>query len=176
MAYTKTNWENSPSTNTPISDTNLNKIEQGIYDCSLITDTVGDVNNLKTDNKSSVVNAINELKDGDKYSSSEILTNKIWIDGKPIYRKYLNFSQSSTGDYTYTHNLNIDTVVNISALARISGQTISGYGYRPIPFHNFTINYHIFINSVKANTITTTSVGWTDNEYFIVLEYTKASE
>lgn len=27
MAYTKTNWENLPSTNTPINATNLNKIE-----------------------------------------------------------------------------------------------------------------------------------------------------
>lgn len=27
MAYSKTNWENLPSTNTPINQTNLNKIE-----------------------------------------------------------------------------------------------------------------------------------------------------
>jgi hypothetical protein len=32
MSYTKTNWENLPSTNTPINATNLNKIEQGIKD------------------------------------------------------------------------------------------------------------------------------------------------
>ena len=30
MSYTKTNWENLPSTNTPINATNLNKIENGI--------------------------------------------------------------------------------------------------------------------------------------------------
>ena len=30
MAYTPTNWENLPSTNTPINETNLNKIETGI--------------------------------------------------------------------------------------------------------------------------------------------------
>lgn len=30
MAYTKTNWENSPSTNTPISAANLNNIEDGV--------------------------------------------------------------------------------------------------------------------------------------------------
>jgi hypothetical protein len=32
MAYEKTNWQNSPSTSTPINATNLNHIEQGIYD------------------------------------------------------------------------------------------------------------------------------------------------
>lgn len=32
MAYTKTNWENTPSTLTPISAANLNKMEEGIED------------------------------------------------------------------------------------------------------------------------------------------------
>lgn len=30
MAYTPTNWENFPSTNTPLSADNLNKLEQGV--------------------------------------------------------------------------------------------------------------------------------------------------
>lgn len=32
MAYNKTNWENLPSTSTPVNATNLNKIENGIKD------------------------------------------------------------------------------------------------------------------------------------------------
>lgn len=32
MAYTKTNWQDLPNTTTPINATNLNKMEQGIYD------------------------------------------------------------------------------------------------------------------------------------------------
>lgn len=30
MAYIPTNWENSPSTNTPLNADNLNKLEQGV--------------------------------------------------------------------------------------------------------------------------------------------------
>lgn len=30
MSYTKTNWENSPSTNTPLNAENLNNIETGV--------------------------------------------------------------------------------------------------------------------------------------------------
>lgn len=30
MAYIPTNWENSPSTNTPLNAENLNKLEQGV--------------------------------------------------------------------------------------------------------------------------------------------------
>ena len=37
MAYSKTNWVNNT---TPINETNLNKIEQGIYDNSLVVDAV----------------------------------------------------------------------------------------------------------------------------------------
>ena len=39
MAYTKTQWVNNT---TPINDTNLNKIEQGIYDNSLVTEAIAD--------------------------------------------------------------------------------------------------------------------------------------
>lgn len=42
MAYTKTQWVNNT---TPINDTNLNKIEQGIYDNSLVVDAVTDTLN-----------------------------------------------------------------------------------------------------------------------------------
>lgn len=34
MSYIKTNWQNSPSTNTPINAANLNHMEQGIYDAT----------------------------------------------------------------------------------------------------------------------------------------------
>ena len=30
MAYEKVNWENLPSTNTPVNATNLNKMDEGI--------------------------------------------------------------------------------------------------------------------------------------------------
>ncbi|WP_440447716.1 hypothetical protein, partial [Ruminococcus sp.] len=35
MAYTKTNWEDAPSTATPLCAENLNKIENGIYENSI---------------------------------------------------------------------------------------------------------------------------------------------
>ena len=34
MAYTKINWENLPSTNTPVNADNLNHMDQGIYDAN----------------------------------------------------------------------------------------------------------------------------------------------
>ena len=39
MSYNKTNWQNSPSTNTPINAANLNHMEQGIYDATNTADS-----------------------------------------------------------------------------------------------------------------------------------------
>ena len=37
MAYTRVNWEDLPSTDTPINATNLNKMDEGIYNNSFET-------------------------------------------------------------------------------------------------------------------------------------------
>ena len=42
MAYTKTNWEDAPSTATPLCAENLNKIENGIYENSIDIALAGD--------------------------------------------------------------------------------------------------------------------------------------
>ncbi len=55
MAYSKTNWVNDT---TPINATNLNKIEQGIFDND---DKIGDLTLLNTTNQGNLVNAVNEV-------------------------------------------------------------------------------------------------------------------
>lgn len=55
MAYTKTNWVNDT---TPINATNLNKIEQGIYDND---DKIGDLTLLNTASQDNLVNSVNEV-------------------------------------------------------------------------------------------------------------------
>ena len=49
MAYTKTNWEDAPSTATPLCAENLNKIENGIYENSIDLALAGD--NINTLNE-----------------------------------------------------------------------------------------------------------------------------
>jgi len=38
-----------------------------------------------------VAGGISKQEDNDVYSTEEIKTNKVWIDGKPIYQKVLSF-------------------------------------------------------------------------------------
>lgn len=42
MAYVKKNWQNTPSTNTPVNADNLNHMEQGIYDAAETADYAKD--------------------------------------------------------------------------------------------------------------------------------------
>jgi hypothetical protein len=112
MAYNKTTWENAPSTNTPINANNLNKIEEGIYQNSLKADQVGDLSNLKTSIKTDLVSSINELKEGEEYSTTdEIKTNKI-VNGKPVYRKYYKITTLPTSGIvvSFSSDLHIEDV------------------------------------------------------------------
>lgn len=65
MSYTKTQWNND--TAPAINETNLNKIEQGIYDndsaITTINANIGDLSDLETTTQTDIVGAINENVD-----------------------------------------------------------------------------------------------------------------
>lgn len=48
---------------------------------------VGDISTLLTNNKASIVDAINNMVEGMSYSSNEILTNETFDGDKKVYRK-----------------------------------------------------------------------------------------
>ena len=89
-----------------------NEISTNASDISTINTNIGNLSNLATEDKTSIVNSINELKNAEIYSTEEVKTNKIWIDGKPIYRKVCqmsNVAASGTGTFDLS-SLNIETV------------------------------------------------------------------
>lgn len=61
-SYSRVNWEDSPSTNTPINAENLNKMDKGISDCAsaIATKQESTDNNLTTTAKT-IRGAINEI-------------------------------------------------------------------------------------------------------------------
>lgn len=87
MAYTKTNWQNSPSTATPLNATNLNKIENGLFDQDArITTNANDIDKLEN-----VVKYITATagSDGDFYID---ITNTLATD----MIIYVNFPTATT--------------------------------------------------------------------------------
>lgn len=101
MAYTRTVWEDAPSLNTPVNSTNLNHMEQGIYDNSI---NVGELSNLDTTEKSNLVGAINEI-----YNSITDSTGYLELpNGTKIQWGLLPISNfSAVGNY-YTGSVTFD--------------------------------------------------------------------
>lgn len=72
MAYTKINWENAPSKKTPINDTNLNHMDDGIAaNDAAITDLKTRVTQLETSSGTASTD-ITQLK-----SKVDTLENKV---------------------------------------------------------------------------------------------------
>lgn len=119
----------------------------------------------------------NDFRDSiSQYSTSETTTGKTWIDGKPIYRKVIEFgAMSGNNRYTIAHGIEYETITYFSAicfnstnsalpLARVGYdgkdhyvEGLSGYAY--ITADNVIIIGGSQTNYVGAN---------------VVLEYTKA--
>ena len=84
---------------------------------------VGDLSSLATDIKTSIVGAINEIKNAEIYSTSETKTNKVWIDGNPIYRKVFEWTNTAiqNGTELSAPISNINLVVGLTAYLRNIG-------------------------------------------------------
>lgn len=99
-------------------------------------ETLQDYNSRLAENNTNlntVLTMINELPEAkeeteeavqvvDVYSTDEVKTNKIWIDGKSIYRKVIKFTQGLNGGVNaITHNVaNIDSIVDVNMLLKFN--------------------------------------------------------
>ena len=109
----------------------------------------------------------------DVYSTDEVKTNKVWIDGKPIYRKVF------TGTKTSATINQIGNIANFDTMVLLTGFIKSSYGqWWDIPnyyFENNSTKYWTSVYHETSGTITlsTGSNFDTSSEYRIIAEYTK---
>lgn len=104
------------------------------------------------------------------YSSEESFTGMYWIDGKKIYRKYIDFNISSSS-YDYTHNLNIAEYVKFDLKCTFSDGTIVSLPYVFFESENKWTNC-LLITSLKANYIRFYNA-WATGRIYGIIEYTK---
>jgi len=114
----------------------------------------------------------------DTYSSSEVKTNKVWIDGKAVYRKAFSFTMTAdnnTHEYADLSSLNIDTLISIGGSA----------GSLTAPNAKLPVNYNVAVNGNSCSTYIngsnkltqiTNNVVHNNAPCVVVLEYTKTSE
>lgn len=137
---------------------------------------VGDITTLTTTNKSSVVSAVNELKSGEIYSTTEVKTNKVWIDNKPIYRKVIDIGTLPNATAKQVnHNIsNIDKIIYQYAIACDSnGQTYSiPHAAAPNMGNNMTMS----LRSNKEWVQVYCSSNMTSFTGYYILEYTKTTD
>ena len=135
---------------------------------------VGNITNLTTTDKSSVVNAINELKNREILSTNETITNKVWIDGKPIYRKVINTGTISSSDKNVNHNIsNLETVVSLSGMA-FANYNSTYYVLPRISTGN--VNQQIALGCDSTKVVLQVGSNANFNDSFVIVEYTKTTE
>ncbi|MCQ2575320.1 MAG: hypothetical protein MJ162_01155 [Treponema sp.] len=142
----------------------INEINDSLVD---IENDIGDLSKLETEAKTDLVSAINEAKESgggggsDEYSTEEVKTNKVWIDGNPIYRKIVvadrSVGSSAWGVVCANKLLFVKQLISV-------GQTRGSY----------------FINclaqvTADGNVSTYSLAGTAINDKFI-LEYTKTTD
>ena len=138
MAYTKTNWQDSPSTATPLNATNLNHMESGIADAHKEIAEKEDVANKadsKTDVKSETQNypSIRYLKryyyDQDKVNDllknkSDNLSVSATFDENGVPLSIANKTTLSAGDFSANAQKSVIAFIS-SAVTSIQGGALS---------------------------------------------------
>nr|DAQ91809.1 MAG TPA: hypothetical protein [Caudoviricetes sp.] len=159
--------------------TDLNEIKQVVNEND---DLVGILENLTTQDKTSIVNAINEVNQNDINKSTYSTTEKVvgkWINGKPLYRKVINFTTTISADTTLeiNHGVNNVEMIWFDPIGCFMWAS-SGLGYN-IPMigysGNITDKLYTFVDKTKISIHANGSWGtiWTK---YITLLYTKTTD
>ena len=119
-------------------------------------------------------NVIKEYVDNkvlDIYSTNEVKTNKIWIDGKPIYRKVFSIGSVSTSLDTIidTGITTLNILVDVSGSFKRDGYDYLRYDISSKYWGEVSFNANNGKLSLRSDTINYDSG-------YIVLEYTKTND
>ena len=120
-----------------------------------------------------VANLMNEQR---SYSTTEINTGKKWIDGKPIYRKVIDFGALPNAT-TKSVNHNISNLGRITFLQAITSNT-GGTATLTIPYiatndASYNVGMAIYQTTIEMSCNKNLS---SYNETFVTLEYTKTTD
>lgn len=129
-----------------------------------------------TDKVEKISSEIQSIKNAEVYSTSEIKTNKIYENGKPIYRIVL---LGKVFDGNRNHNIsNIDIITDVNGTLWSGTKQESGTNVFPI--NTVRANYSdralgVYVNKQqyafdKGSTISS------DYSYRLVIEYTKTTD
>lgn len=115
----------------------------------------------------------------DKYSYEEFKTNKVWVDGRPIYRKVYSFNSLTT------LNIGTSNIADIVSSTCMIRQTNSGGHWRTLPWvwaegtyfggGEWSGGYFIRLDNYTIAFQVGSSLAAVDKG-FLILEYTKTTD
>ena len=125
-------------------------------------------------------NVLNDVKgyvdSSNSYSTAEVKTGGKWIDGKPIYRKVVDFGalpNATTKTVTFD-TVSADTWVNVMALAKSTDGNVINIPYADTSAASHSITYVINDGRIQVNTGSVDRSGY--NKCYFKLEYTKTTD
>ena len=172
--YVKTQWVNNT---TPINDTNLNKIEQGIYDNSLVVDAVTNTIN-PTDTETYKTAELTEGQITDVIGVSDILIKgDTEQDGTPTPSAPVDINVVSGSNVIGIYNKNIINVENFATTAygitvtkkgnvwEINGTATANNTFKLIPIIQSTLSgqYALTANYISGTKSGTANFNLRDN-------------
>lgn len=108
----------------------------------------------------------------DIYSTTETKTNKVWINGKPIYRKVIYDTTSrSAGNYNIEHGIqNYDEIVSYKTLCYQSSSVIHDGSSTSALSGSERVTSYFNGNNISIRT------SWAIVKTIIIIEYTKTTD
>lgn len=111
----------------------------------------------------------------DVYSTNELKTNKVWIDGSPIYRKvYRNISVNQSYDLDIS-GLSIKEITDIK-YRHFDGVSTYDINNRYGVWAGTEQYCRLFFRAINPTTLQLRSSFETANFNYIILEYTKTTD
>ena len=107
------------------------------------------------------------VSEGEQYSTTEVKTNKTWIDGKPIYRKVLPFTNGV---------ISSNVTPNVAQIIELYGIGLDNDNFFRFPYNNGSVIVTCFFRRntgvVELDGISST----TSRAGIIIAEYTKTTD
>lgn len=119
-------------------------------------------------NNNNVYEELNRNKEKEIYSTGETIVGT-WIDGKPIYRKVIEFTVTSSWQ-------GIGSFSNISNFIKVSAVRKGASSGNIYPYHADSNNYAYFYIPTNKTSIYLASAGETNITNLLIVEYTKSTD
>lgn len=147
------------------------KAKQSVGIVGTVTSDINDINDNAVPNAKTVKDYVEEV-----YSTDEVKTNKIWIDGKPIYRKVYEISSLPNNGRMYVE-CNIPNVQHVITMRGVM-ESSTEWNNMPSTYTGGTLIDSLVIERT-GNTLTNIRIlnnfDRSGFSAFVILEYTKTT-